>query len=102
MAKEYIEREAAIAALENLAKPYYKSGLVYDMTICAGINTALREVQRVPAADVRPVVTCRECKHRGWVQEPCHGKSVDYCRILDKCVDKEFFCAGGKRMEVQQ
>lgn len=56
MAKEYIEREAAIAALENLAKPYYKSRLVYDRTICAGINTALREVQSVPAADVRPVV----------------------------------------------
>ena len=55
MADDYIKREDAIAALENLAKPYYKSRLVYDRSICAGINTALREVQRVPAADVRPV-----------------------------------------------
>ena len=56
---ECIEHEDAITALENLAKPYYKSGLVYDRVICAGINTALREVQSVPAVDVRPVVRGR-------------------------------------------
>ena len=74
MADDYIKREDAITALENLTKPYYKSKLVYDRTICAGINTALREVQRVPAADVRPV------KHGKWL------KRDDMPRIVEcKC-----------------
>lgn len=47
--------------------------------------------------DVRPVVTCRDCKHKGWIQEPEHGKSVDYCRLIERCVDKKFFCAAGER-----
>ena len=36
-----------------------------------------------PAADVAPVVRCKDCKHRGCVQEPCHGNSVDYCKNWD-------------------
>ena len=43
------------------------------------------------------VVLCADCKQRGWIQEPEHGKSVDYCRLLDRCVDKQFFCAAGER-----
>lgn len=48
---------------------------------------------------VRPVALCRECKHKGWVQEPEHGKSVDYCRLIERCVDKQFFCAAGEKRE---
>ena len=51
------------------------------------------------AADVREVVLCRDCKHKGWVQEPEHGKSVDYCRLIERCVDKQFFCAAGEKRE---
>lgn len=35
-----------------------------------------------PIVDAVPVVWCSECKYKGWIQEPCHGKSVDYCRQL--------------------
>ena len=56
-------------------------------------------IQAIPAADVRKVVLCGECKHKGWVQEPEHGKSVDYCRVLERCVDKRFFCAAGERAD---
>ena len=91
MAKEYIEREAAVETLDWYGREFPE---------CETMIVAYREdLTAFPAADVRPVVTCRECKHRGWVQEPCHGKSVDYCRILDRCVDKEFFCAGGEMRE---
>ena len=45
-----------------------------------------------------PVVRCKDCKHKGWVQEPCHGKSVDYCKIWD-CTLRNLeatFCSYGE------
>ena len=49
-----------------------------------------------------PVVRCRECKHHYWEQEPCHGKSVHYCKLPHMRgveVFKEFFCYYGERKE---
>ena len=65
---EYIERSAAIKA----AKHAWAKGLEPSQYI-----------EALPAADVAPVVRCKDCKHKGWVQEPCHGKSVDYCKVWD-------------------
>ena len=48
------------------------------------------------------VVRCRECKHHYWEQEPCHGKTVHYCKLphmRDVEVFKEFFCYYGERKE---
>lgn len=49
--------------------------------------------------DWEPVVHCKNCKHKGWVQEPCHGKSIDYCRVWDCTLwDLETnFCSYGER-----
>lgn len=50
--------------------------------------------------DVQIVVRCRECKHKGWVQEPCHGRSVDFCHVWDSCIDNpDDFCSYGERKE---
>ena len=52
--------------------------------------------------DAVEVVRCRECKHHYWEQEPCHGKSVHYCKLPHMRgveVFKEFFCYYGKRKE---
>ena len=52
--------------------------------------------------DAVPVVRCRECKHHYWEQEPCHGKSVHYCKLPHMRgieVFKEFFCYYGERKE---
>ena len=60
------------------------------------------QIWKAPAADVEPVVRCRECKHHYWVQEPCHGKSVHYCKLPHMSgveVFKEFFCYYGERKE---
>lgn len=46
-----------------------------------------------------PVVRCKDCKHKGWVQEPCHGKSVDCCKVWD-CTLRNLettFCSYGER-----
>ena len=46
--------------------------------------------------DAVPVVRCKDCKHHYWEQEPCHGKTVHYCKLphmRDVEVFKEFFCS---------
>ena len=83
---EYIERSAAIKA----AKHAWAKGLEPSQYI-----------EALPAADVAPVVRCKDCKHKGWVQEPCHGKSVDYCRVWD-CTLRNLestFCSYGEPKE---
>ena len=48
----------------------------------------------IPAADVRPVVTCGECKHWFRIKKDCVLASCE----LDSLVRSEdFFCAAGER-----
>ena len=60
-------------------------------------------IDAAPTVDAVEVVRCRECKHHYWEQEPCHGKSVHYCKLPHMRgveVFKEFFCYYGERKEV--
>ena len=94
---EYIKREAAI---ERLKKNLYASNPGSFSYLC--FQDAINSVQEIPAADVEPVVRCRECKHHYWVQEPCHGKRVHYCKLPHMRgieIFKEFFCYYGERKE---
>lgn len=55
----------------------------------------------LPTVDAVVVVRCKDCKHKGWVQEPCHGKSVDYCKIWD-CTLRNLeatFCSYGEQKD---
>ena len=78
---EYIERDSAINAVyESFADGKSPYGALIS----------------IKAADVRPVVLCRDCKHSydsvgGWCCS--HGICVD-------CIVREdFFCADGKKRE---
>ena len=65
-------------------------------------NYATLILQEAPTVDAVEVVRCRECKHHCWVQEPCHGKSVHYCKLPHMRgieIFKEFFCYYGERKE---
>nr|DAO87726.1 MAG TPA: hypothetical protein [Caudoviricetes sp.] len=90
---EYIEREALIGDL-TAAMDHRGMGQVIGQTL-------IRYVKRQPAADVAPVVRCKDCKHRGWVQEPCHGRSVDCCKVWGCTLqDLELtFCSYGERKD---
>lgn len=60
------------------------------------------DVEEMPTVDAVEVVRCRECKYHYWEQEPCHGKSVHYCKLPHMRgveVFKEFFCYYGDRKE---
>lgn len=62
----------------------------------------VRFLKKQSIIDAVPVVRCWECKHHYWEQEPCHGKSVHYCKLPHMRgveVFKEFFCYYGERKE---
>ena len=79
---EYISREALPAANMN------------DNDYADGWNECLEAINAIPAADVRPVVLCKDCK---W----CHA---GYCEKFDDIIPwgvadrpwEEWFCADGE------
>ena len=107
---EYIEREAFLADKKWLyctdcdrrkGKKRGKMVTLYEIgeAPCksCGIHDMLEEVEVYPAADVRPVVLCQNCK---W----CHA---GYCEKYDDlipfgCANKpweDWFCADGEKRE---
>lgn len=101
---EYISRKAAIAYIREQSEECQKafeelggeSGIYAD-----AYNDLAEDFYSIPAADVAPVVRCEDCKHKGWVQEPCHGRSVDYCKVWDCTLRnlKSTFCSYGERKD---
>ena len=82
MAKEYIEREAAI---EELKRRDFLPVIVKHA------------IEAVPAADVAPVVRCKDClysRERYGHLECIHG--VSYRNTWNK---PDFFCSYGERKE---
>lgn len=101
---DYISRKAAIAYIREQSEECQKafeelggeSGIYAD-----AYNDLAEDFYSIPAADVAPVTRCKDCKHKSWVQEPCHGKSVDYCKIWD-CTLRNLeatFCSYGERKD---
>lgn len=73
------------------------------MNLLLGISDrdiyAKRMLDHMDTVDAVIVTRCKDCKHKGWVQEPCHGKSVDYCKVWD-CTLRNLetaFCSYGER-----
>ena len=74
---------------------------VVPAAYCAGWNGLLGLIEKAPTVDAVVVTRCKDCKHKGWVQEPCHGKSVDYCKVWD-CTLRNLettFCSYGERKD---
>ena len=73
----------------------------YSLGLYHGAVTDKDLIGEMPTVDAVEVVRCLECKHKGWVQEPCHGKSVDYCRMWECCLGNlnTTFCSYGERKE---
>lgn len=82
--KVYIEREAAIKAIESVPDGNWKS-----------IRYA-KEVKAIPAADVVPVVRCKDCKYSA-----VDFENMRYCKLVTyyNHVPDDWFCADGERRE---
>ena len=89
--KEYIEREAIMQKFADHVKRSNNS----DFAPVPTWNQAVQIVEDFPAADVRPVVTCADCKHNN----ACLTQAFveDASRVpFDS---NTFFCADGKRAD---
>ena len=88
---EYIEREAIS---EEIRKYYYKNppNFSYGEGFDRGLDRAQRAILDAPAADVVPVVRCKDCKHR-------HYCEIHFALGMDCPGDSKFFCSYGERKE---
>ena len=95
---EYISRKSAI---EGLSAEALERNLDSVMTDDAHRyhRAAERVIVGVPAADVRPVVLCRDCKHG-------QGEKMDFWNeyVGIECIGgvvhrKDWFCADGEKRE---
>lgn len=84
---EYIERDAFKAEVRRLSTHYLNE---WDTL---GVLAA---VDRIPAADVRPVVLCKDCKHSAIDLE-----NMRYCKcvVYYNHVSDDWFCADGEKRE---
>lgn len=90
---EYIEREA-------INRICFMDYFLVDGEVRTESVALVRDIEKLPAADVAPVVYCRECKRSGLTE---FGKR--YCSepmgAFAGCipVEDDSFCSGGKRRE---
>ena len=56
------------------------------------------EAIELPAADVAPVVRCKDCKHRDPEDHKCDSGQLERAGCIFP-VDDDYFCAYGARME---
>ena len=86
---EYIERSVAIAKFTALE--------VTEPN--ATMADARRVLADIPAADVAPVVRCKDCKH-SW--EDIGGLCCSHGVCVDITVPDDFYCAYGIRKEGEE
>lgn len=85
---EYIAREVLLAQLRAMesynVSPMYRRG--YDDCVATVLNA--------PAADVAPVVRCKDCEN---AQNECGGMII--CRVYKHIMWLQDFCSYGKRKD---
>lgn len=74
---EFIDKDAAIKAVNE-------------------ITGAAAKIAEVPAADVRPVVTCKECAHN---EDKGKQQFYQWCSRSNKYRAPDWFCFDGIREE---
>lgn len=91
---EYIEREAALSICETEYRDRLRMGDYCGDTVAWNIGGAIKALS---AADVAPVVRCKDCKYHDLGQEPRRGESLGYCIIMGAMSPDEGFCYLAKR-----
>lgn len=108
---DYISREAAIRTIDEIiSSPYAKDST--ELFSC-GVQDALKLVRdilcgrvpeswKIPAADVRPVVLCRDCKHFNPYPGDCTDGGIEgVCKrhnSIGVLVMDEDFCSDAERI----
>ena len=92
---EYIEREALIRRIKEIHCAECDS---YNGARCRAcwVDDTLDYIDSEPAADVAPVVRCKDCKH-SW--EDIGGLTCSHGVCVDCAVLADFYCAYGERKD---
>lgn len=80
---EYIEREAALEITKRTSGDY---------------ATAFAEIRKIPAADVVPVVRCKDCKY-AYINSFSAASGVALCSSSTKVMQQDDFCSYGERKD---
>ena len=56
-------------------------------------------LERMPTVDAVPVTRCAQCK---WCDYPAPNSTKYGCRLFDRCVKGDWFCADGERRTDEQ
>lgn len=89
---EYIERAAAMDAILGLT--------IADQAVAQYADAVCYHLQNLPAADVAPVVRCRDCKHLNVVNNEklyAHCPKTNTVFLLFQIDTRTHFCSLGER-----
>ena len=88
---EYIERDKLIGDGWHLQRLVYGNGYACIESM---------DIRDIPAADVRPVVFCRDCKHweTNWTPRSV-SDGRHYCAPLDLFPPADWYCSDGEKRE---
>lgn len=89
---EYIEREKAIGCLEKLERNSHHNSVLWP----DHVEECREALRSIPADDVRPVVLCRDCRHRDPEDHKCDSGEMERQGCPFKVADN-YFCAYGER-----
>lgn len=97
---EYIDRQAAVNALARLCKrvcQYSEKQRQYMCGACP-LGDAFTVIEDdLPAADMRPVVFCKDCKQ--YMGRPWENNESGICARTDCGVGEDDFCSYGEKLE---
>lgn len=85
---EEMANDIAEAINHNSAVDIIRHGL-----ICVNSEGVTRELYD---DGYRKITRCKDCEHHHLEQEPCHGKTIHKCSVLNAEVFKDFYCYHGK------
>lgn len=102
--KEYILREDAVAAVMNtdphVFLTYNKKEEKTDIVVAQITEEVLEEINKIPAADVVPVVRCAECKYQDKGENDCEAWNLcGYRPWLHIPTEDDAFCSKGERKD---
>lgn len=89
MPNDFISREAALAVIGRAP-----GGHEYDK----GVDYSYEVVQNLPAADVAPVVRCRDCIHRINMEHSINNKEICCGRMAMRVMALDDYCSHGVRI----
>ncbi len=98
---EYIDKQTVIDTLDGLCDivcQYSKKQRAFMCGAC-NLGSAFDVLQELPAADVVPVVRCKNCKHGTRLVCDLAGNEGIECRHGNIAHRLDWFCADGAKMD---